>query len=509
MFASMFAAVLVGAAPVKASAPSAAPQASYESTDDLVRALRLALRALEDDDSKNERVILTSIVGSQAFAKLEPELQYRASGLLAAAECSDHDYDTCLVHARQASESPFATALDWSVRFDAAYHSHSEADGIVTLRTIAEKYPGVLAQISDLSIISLIHRVRDPKVTPDGGYEFLSALFDAKWRPKFTAARPTEYWGRLVQLEVERGNLRRALEVVRGTDSPYVFIGLQVDRRYATLVAMEPALFDPARGAAAELARAQRVVDDNPNRLAAVNALASWLLKLGRAEEALKLLDEAVVKALPADGSRSRYVDPGQVNWTLDYRKRALFALGRYDDAIAEGQRAARHPENGSFNVSQAVDLADSLVLLGRVAEAKALVADLSPRDASPYGVMAIDEVRVCAAAAAGDTSAARATLESMAGRSADGVTPYENALLCVGDLDQLAALVIDRLRDPVTRNDALIDLQEYDEDTVFKTEFGRRIDAYIHQLRERPDLRAAVSDVGRIEHWPLTSPVF
>ncbi len=77
-------------------------------------------------------------------------------------------------------------------------------------------------------------------------------------------------------------------------------------------------------------------------------------------------------------------------------------------------------------------------------------------------------------------------------------------ALLCIGDIDGAAAADISRLGDPEHRDTALLALQIYEPPPVVLSEQEAEIERRKAAIRERPDVRAAVDAVGRIERAPL-----
>lgn len=74
--------------------------------------------------------------------------------------------------------------------------------------------------------------------------------------------------------------------------------------------------------------------------------------------------------------------------------------------------------------------------------------------------------------------------------------------LLEEGDLDGAAAVLIEQLRSPLERSDALASLQDM---RVYPSLPGDvRIDAAWRELKQRTDVQAEVSRVGRIERYDL-----
>jgi tetratricopeptide (TPR) repeat protein len=259
------------------------------------------------------------------------------------------------------------------------------------------------------------------------------------------------------------------------------------------------------RAATDEIASARTMMDAHPDRLGAVNRLAVALLAMEQQDEVLKLTEAALAKALPADGSRSSYSDVDtQVNWTMDYRQRALYRAGRFDEAAAIEEKAARRPEAGHLNVSQAINLGDMYYALGRPKDALNAIADIAERDVSGYGALAADGVRICAAVQLHDDKLVQARLAATASHARDGAQPYASALLCVNDLDTLAKFYIDLLADKTLRIEALVQLQKFSLGEP-RTAIETVIDNRRAQLLARPDMQAAIEKVGRSMTWALS----
>jgi hypothetical protein len=111
---------------------------------------------------------------------------------------------------------------------------------------------------------------------------------------------------------------------------------------------------------------------------------------------------------------------------------------------------------------------------------------------------------RACAAEIAGDAAVRDEAMAFVREHETDNMPQTMHALLCVGDIDAAAALIIRRLSIPRERETALVALQP------FRRMEGRRMPMEtveldrLAQVRERADVRAAVEAVGRIEAAPL-----
>lgn len=178
------------------------------------------------------------------------------------------------------------------------------------------------------------------------------------------------------------------------------------------------------------------------------------------------------------------------------------YELGRTDDARTAYRAAITAGERGQRNISQAINFAGWLEAEGRPGEAIDLLRATGP-DLTPHGHMAVASVMACAAEQLGDANALGLAMTYLREHERDNVAARARALLCVNDIDSAAALYVRRLRDPVEYADALLELQIYRAPAHQLP--GQAIRAQRRaRLRERPEVRAAVGAVGRIEEVPL-----
>ncbi|PHY13627.1 hypothetical protein CSW58_04445 [Caulobacter sp. B11] len=135
-----------------------------------------------------------------------------------------------------------------------------------------------------------------------------------------------------------------------------------------------------------------------------------------------------------------------------------------------------------------------------------ATVATVRLDQMSPYGQSVGLFVRSCAAATLGDMATAEAALKPLEALGADGRANLFWARLCRDDLDGAAALLIERLKDPLERGKALLILQDKPA-LPFASDHDRMLDRRAAALRARPDIVAAVArSAGSSPTAPRTS---
>ena len=233
----------------------------------------------------------------------------------------------------------------------------------------------------------------------------------------------------------------------------------------------------------------------------AVADLSYAMLAMRRYAEALTLTDSALQQAAAAEPGHEPFSDAKRyLNWIMDNRARALHALGRWDEEVEQLRRASRLPEEGGVNVSQAINLGDSYCNLGRPKEALAAIAEVG--EVSSYGRMQLEAVKHMAAIELGDTQAADHALGYLRSHQSDAPRTFTETLVRAGASEEASASFIARLNDPTLRNAALIDAQTYMEPPAPPDEMKWR--AQWEELLARPEVKAAILKVGRIERFSL-----
>jgi tetratricopeptide (TPR) repeat protein len=306
------------------------------------------------------------------------------------------------------------------------------------------------------------------------------------------------------RLLLRHGQVERARERLATVVDPRSVLLMRVNRLYDPLrgdAAFEQRL-DLVAAAEASLTRSRRLVQEQPRSLGAVLGLAQDLRTLGRTEEALAELDRALTVAQAAGGAASFDDTEDKLNWLLNEKAYALYDLNRADEARAVFGNSIAVGEHGNWSVSQVINFAQSLETEGRGADALEVLRTVG--EASAYGDMWTASVRACAADQTGDTAARDQALAFLREHRDDNVAALTRALICVNDLDGVAALFIERLNDQDDREGALIALQQFRQLETRQMPRETLLMERLAQVRNRPDVQAAVGAVGRIENIPL-----
>jgi len=137
------------------------------------------------------------------------------------------------------------------------------------------------------------------------------------------------------RLLLMRGQVGRARERLQGVIDPTAITIIRTNRLYDPLradAAFERRL-DAAAASTDTIARARRIVAEQPRRLAAVIVLARSLRDVGRSQEALAEI-ERVLPAAQAPPPANNFDDlQDELSWLLNAKADLLYDLGRNDEA--------------------------------------------------------------------------------------------------------------------------------------------------------------------------------
>lgn len=491
-------------APVKAAPAKTAPAPALALPPE--EALKEARRLSDAGDSPGAYALLTRLVAAPGFATLTPDKQHAARYLLGGAAMNAQKYEEAHAAFKGATDSPAVTGMDWFARGATASAVGDDADMVFSLTRLAHDFPAALILAGDDTVAGALAATDR---LPDGAkmrFDLMEALFDAHWKAKDPVSDFGDAWRRHALELLAKGQDKRAAVIivsrVGGADS---LIALRADRRFDALAGSAGDRFNIANAANADLTTAWQAVVAEPLRLAPINAQAAALYRLGRAKEALTVVDDALIRALPDEGE-SPYRDQGEVRLTLDIRARALMALGRRDEAEAAMKRASALFERGGPNITQVTALAWMQLRLGKPKDALASLSALSGGVMTSPQILAAEAAQACALKGNGDLPGAQKVLADMKTRKGDAPGTTFAALVCMGDVDAAAAFVAERLGDANGRAAMLAALQDYipaGEPTPTDKDWAARRKAVL----AKPAVQKALAAAGRIEAQPVTAP--
>jgi tetratricopeptide (TPR) repeat protein len=239
---------------------------------------------------------------------------------------------------------------------------------------------------------------------------------------------------------------------------------------------------------------------DSPGMLKPVNRLAELLLDSLLFQQALQVTDAAIEREEIQNG-RAWSDGDSQYVWILDNRAAALYGLGRWPAAVTQLE-AASHVKSGFDVVSQVINLAGVYNEMRRPREARETLQRMSVREASSYGVMQFQLQKLWSAVQLHDQPDAKLARGYLREHQNDAPDAYQRALLIADRPEEGAALLISRLVDVRRRSAALEAVQYYTKtpEPPLVIENHRRWRALI----DRPDVRQAITRVGRVDHYAL-----
>lgn len=324
----------------------------------------------------------------------------------------------------------------------------------------------------------------------------LQALFDAQWTDAGQA--PQYRWQRLAELQADTGQAEALQRTVERIDEPMPLLYLSIDHRFDAAMAGRAAPLSPEAALAPYVARLRRDVQAEPHQLPRVTALLNGLLQAG---DNVGLIEASAAFADVTPAFHAHDDDAlMDMAWLLNLRAEAQRRLGQTEAAITTLRYAMTFGTNGHPAVGQQLNLALWLADDRQPAQALALVSELHA--VSDYGRSVADLVRVVAYQQQGDAAGVARATAAIAARKGSDREPYLEALLAQDRLDDAAAELIARLRDPESRQATLKWIQVYGDIPKWPLD-AERI-ARKQQVLQRADVRDAIAAVGTRGQYAL-----
>ncbi len=447
---------------------------------------------------------LTLLANTRGFSTLSATEQLEALAMAGRAATELHQDRASWEFSRRATEIPGASPATWLARARSAQKAQEVSDEILSLATYFERSPEPLKLFRNEILFQTLRDAARLPVSSGLELRYLRALYHAHWVLR-DGQEPSYAWEKLALRLLEHGDEAEAAEVSTHIKNPDALIEMHIDRRFDPIVANHPDQFDVDAAASRQLRFIEAAVEREPQSLENKNSLIEALLRRQRYSAALEVTDSIEADRAGHQGD-SNYLTrmESDYNWTLDLRAHALTGLNRWEEAVLQLETANHLPENGSDNVSQAINLAElnndverpdqALVILNRV-----------KGPLSPYGAAAAALERVRANVQLREEGEVAASLKFLSDHREDSLKLYQLALSDAGELDAAAQLMIERLTNPETRLEALDTVQHFAESP--STPVTAAEDARWEAVLARPEVRAAIEKVGRIETFSLRYP--
>lgn len=375
------------------------------------------------------------------------------------------------------------------------------ADAVDAAAALARIRPAVIRAMTPSFAGKIAQAAADFDGTGNLELRFFDTLEAVAWAPP--APYSDDSWrvahARLLIEHARQDDARQRLATV--TDPEYV-VAIRSDRTFDPL-RKDPGFESQLSFATAipeSVERAAVAMEQAPNSLAAVTNYLNMLEDAARFEEVLATTDAAMRRY---EEEPAAYGDAdGNLNWLINKRVNALYALGRFDEGRSLAAQSVGLPGVGRASDGNLLNYASKLLWEGRPQEALALVLKVGSSTAD-YRTW-VESIRSCAAIQLGELSTLKASLDYLRAQEIENSAALSMALLCANELDEAAELMIRRLGSRNDRQRALAVLQvrpltRFDELAVRKQVHER-----LQALHERDDVRAAVNAVGRIETVPV-----
>jgi beta-barrel assembly-enhancing protease len=384
----------------------------------------------------------------------------------------------------------------WTDRLASAAKRKDGTDEALSLTTIGRLWPWALPELSG----KLVEQAVSDSQRADLGeprFTLLQMLYVARWKLR-DGSEPGNWWLELTRDLIDRNQIDQAIAVAVHINDPYDLIALRVDNRYRRIQGAKLIERDVAKAARQDLERRQAAATQDPRDLSSVTRVLVGLMRLQRYDDVLDLTGSVLARVQNAAPDSPPYRDMSRLPWLLDYRGHTLFALGRYDEAVTVMRRA--NEESKPDAVSHALNLAIMLARLDRPQEALAALPKIDTASAYGHGVAAY--ARVMIASELNDESALEAAMADLRELAPTFPQLLEHALVAAGKNDEAAAVLRERLSDPVLRTEALVEIQNYADhpapDRALQWRAARRA------LRDRRDVRRLVDEYGRVSSYRL-----
>ena len=264
----------------------------------------------------------------------------------------------------------------------------------------------------------------------------------------------------------------------------------------------------PLRGSPINLEKAaeQQLEDDrallgqHPDSLQGVNSVAEDLNRLGKYQDALATLETARAAIAKSDG----FQDAGeQASWWWDSLAKTYILMGDYPHMVEAYRGGIKAGEDGGPNVSQLLNLGEDQIRFGHYTDALTTVTPQgTPPQRSPYGDMTFHFVHGCAAFKANQAGLAAQDIEYVRAHEKDGAGPATDLMLCIGDYESAAQILVRWLDNVDNRIGALRMLADYRPNSPGVPDLPGY--EQLSRIKARPDVKAAAEKAGGLPKFPF-----
>lgn len=374
------------------------------------------------------------------------------------------------------------------------------ADTIDSMQVLSLMRPYFIRTVTPDFVDQVVRAAREFDGTGELELKFHDILESVQWIPPPPASDDDLRLAH-ARLLIQRERIDDALRRLAPVTNLKSIVAMRVDRefdplrKHAAFEAQLSLVDAPGRS----IDRSSYIMTGNARSMAAVRSNARALTESMRFEEVEAITSSTLDRY---EGDPTSFDDgESNVGWLVNQRSNALYALGRFD----EGREVFRHFVDSRQDSSidgNVLNFASYLLFEGRARESLALLPRIST--SVPGRRAWIEALRSCAAAQLGEHKLSEISLEYLRAHQFDSASAFATALLCIDKLDEAANFTIRCLGDRDQRQETLLLLQIRPRTAFGQLPLRKQILDRYQELRQRPDVVAAVESVGRIETIPL-----
>jgi hypothetical protein len=392
----------------------------------------------------------------------------------------------------RATALPDADASDWVLRLKLALQVRRTGEIFDALEGFAARHPTELRQVRPDYVAEAIRAITVYD-TPRA-FDLRRLLFEAEFR--FGGVlEPSGQWQELALEYLSRGDRDAARAVAQRISNVSVLIQLASDRRTADLLEANPRRDNFRAALADEVLVLRRFHEAVPRNEMMFIELGELLIIGGQYELLLALTDQVLSRVKTSVDATLPFDDTTGVGWIHDYRARALWAAGRWNDAIAEQRRSLVAKDRNGADVGPTLNLAGQLCNVGRARDAAAILPAADAGSMGPYGRMVRSTIALCIARTSKDAASEAAALKYLREHIGDAPNALLDGLIEAGHNDEASALLVSLLEDERQRSAVLEVMQVITPPA--ETEREKRIREGRLNLAARPEVKAALDKVG------------
>lgn len=495
MAATLFAAMLLAAPGAQPEPPpKAAPAEALQTFEEQATARLAKARAGRCPEARAD---LLNLVKAEGFERLDELLRRNVLLVVLACSWKSDDPDTLLAARKLEpladTKQEFGLVHYHLMRFELRKGGDRRA-AAWHLIEVLDNRPQLVRDWDARWFGSMLIAAQDD---PDLEMAVLGRMVEIDWQTVSARNAANTRWRiSLAQLQITRGTPATLRDNLEQVSDPGSLVSVALDRRFESVwPELEAAgRFDWKTLAEADLAAKRKAFASEPNRLEHAMYLMDALRRAGASEEA-----EAIGRAAKARlATPDAFVDQEEnAAWLLLSLIDTLEDQGRWDEVDALFREVMPVSDRSGDRISQRVNWSDHLIAAGRPAEALKLLEEIGDDVGSPYGNAWRDSGMVCALADS-DRQRAQALLDRMSPGWDSNPAAVQEAHLCLGQIDEAAAMMVKRLESPKHRNGAIGANLKGASGKTPRLPHAARLKAARDQVYARPEVVKALARYSR-----------